>query len=353
MTKFRKIGVLTSGGDAPGMNAALRAVTRSAIERGVGVMGIYRGYRGLIENDIRPLGYRDMSGILHEGGTILYSDRCQEFRALEGQKRAAEICRANDIDGVVVIGGDGTFRGGVDLTAQGIPTIGIPATIDNDIASTDFTIGFDTAVNTSIEMVDRLRDTCESLARSNVVEVMGRDAGDIALHVGIAVGAIGIAIKEIPFDEEALLKKIINAKNSGKRNYIIIVSEGLGNYSEHLAEIIPEKTGVDTRFARLAHVVRGGRPTARDRMLATRMGDKAVECLLNGESNVVMCERNGEIIPMDITYALKLDRMYKKKLKEGELNGYSLRDIEEMRAICAEKTARLRELYDMAERMSK
>ena len=353
MTKFRKIGVLTSGGDAPGMNAALRAVTRSAIERGVGVMGIYRGYRGLIEDDIRPLGYRDMSGILHEGGTMLYSDRCQEFRTLEGQKRAAEICRANDIDGVVVIGGDGTFRGGVDLTAQGIPTIGIPATIDNDIASTDFTIGFDTAVNTSIEMVDRLRDTCESLARSNVVEVMGRDAGDIALHVGIAVGAIGIVIKEIPFDEEALLKKIINAKNSGKRNYIVIVSEGLGNYSEHLAEIIPEKTGVDTRFARLAHVVRGGRPTARDRMLATRMGDKAVECLLNGESNVVMCERNGEIIPMDITYALKLDRMYKKKLKEGELNGYSLRDIEEMRAICAEKTARLRELYDMAERMSK
>ncbi len=353
MQKFRKIGVLTSGGDSPGMNAAVRAVVRSAIAQGVEVMGIYKGYRGLIDNDMKKLGYRDVSGILHDGGTCLYSDRCHRFRFLEGQQEAAETCRRNEIDGVVVIGGDGTFRGGVDLTAQGIPTIGIPATIDNDITSTDYTIGFDTAVNTSLSMVDRLRDTCESLARANVVEVMGRDAGDIALEVGISVGAIGIAIKEVPFDEEGLIKKIKSGRDSGKRNYIVIVSEGLGDYSERLAKLIPEETGVETRFARLAHVVRGGSPTLRDRMLATRMGYKAVECLLNGESNLVMCERNGRIEPMDITYALKLDRMYKGKLTEGELRPYSLADITEMKEICDAKRRYMLDTYRMADILSR
>ncbi len=353
MAKFRKIGVLTSGGDAPGMNAAVRAVTRSAIERGVEVVGIYKGYRGLIDNEMKKFSYRDVSGILSEGGTALYSDRCHRFRYLEGQQAAAQTCRENGIDGVIVIGGDGTFRGGVDLTAQGIPTIGIPATIDNDITSTDYTIGFDTAVNTSLSMIDRLRDTCESLARANVVEVMGRDAGYIALEVGIACGAIGIAIKEIPFNEDELIEKILAGQKSGKRHYIILVSEGLGDYSERLAKIIPEKTGVETRFARLAHVVRGGSPTLRDRMLATRMGDKAVECLLSGESNLVMCESNGTIEPMDIRYALKLDNMYKNKLKEGDLNGYSLADITEMRRITAEKHAYIQNLYEMADRLSK
>ena len=353
MQKFRKIGVLTSGGDAPGMNAAVRAVVRSAIVQGVEVVGIYKGYRGLIDNIMKPLSYRDVSGILHEGGTFLYSDRCQRFRTLEGQQEAAAICRKEGIDGVVVIGGDGTFRGGVDLTAQGIPTIGIPATIDNDITSTDYTIGFDTAVNTSLSMVDRLRDTCESLARANVVEVMGRDAGDIALEVGISIGAIGIAIKEIPFDEQALIDKIKQGRDSGKRNYIVIVAEGLVGYSERLAKLIPEETGVETRFARLAHVVRGGSPTLRDRMLATRMGDKAVECLLQGESNLVMCEKNGTIEPMDITYALKLDKMYKNKLGEGELRSYSIADITEMRALCAEKRRELVGMYEMADRLSK
>ena len=353
MKKFRKIGVLTSGGDAPGMNAAVRAVVRSAIVQGVEVVGIYKGYRGLIDNDMKTLSYRDVSGILHDGGTFLYSDRCHRFRSLEGQQEAAETCRRNEIDGVVVIGGDGTFRGGVDLTAQGIPTIGIPATIDNDITSTDYTIGFDTAVNTSLSMVDRLRDTCESLARANVVEVMGRDAGDIALEVGISVGAIGIAIKEIPFDEAALIEKIKKGRDSGKRNYIVIVAEGLAGYSERLAKLIPEETGVETRFARLAHVVRGGSPTLRDRMLATRMGNKAVECLLQGESNLVMCERNGTIEPMDINYALKLDKMYKKKLGEGELRSYSLADIAEMRADCDAKQRHINDLYAMADRLSK
>lgn len=353
MATFKRIGVLTSGGDSPGMNAAVRAVTRSAIERGVEVVGIYKGYRGLIDNEMKKFSYRDVSSILSEGGTALYSDRCHRFRYLEGQQAAAKTCRENGIDGVIVIGGDGTFRGGVDLTAQGIPTIGIPATIDNDITSTDYTIGFDTAVNTSLSMIDRLRDTCESLARANVVEVMGRDAGYIALEVGIACGAIGIAIKEIPFNEAELIEKIIKGQKSGKRHYIVIVSEGLGDYSERLAKLIPEKTGVETRFARLAHVVRGGSPTLRDRMLATRMGDKAVECLLAGESNLVMCEANGKIEPMDIGYALKLDNMYKGKLKEGDLKGYSLADITEMRRITDEKRAYIKNLYEMADRLSK
>lgn len=353
MSEFKRIGVLTSGGDSPGMNAAVRAVVRSAIERGVEVYGIYKGYRGLIDNEMKKFSYRDVSGCLEKGGTILYSDRCHRFRSLEGQQQAAKTCRDNGIDGVVVIGGDGTFRGGVDLTAQGINTIGIPGTIDNDITSTDYTIGFDTAVNTSISMVDRLRDTCESHARANVVEVMGRDASDIALEVGISCGAIAIAIKEIDFDEEAFINKIADGVKDGKRHFIVIVSEGLGDYSEKLAKLIPEKTGVETRFARLAHVVRGGAPTLRDRMLATRMGDKAVQCLLEGEANLVMCERNGEITPMDITYALKLDRMYKGKLTEGELRGYSLADISEMRHMCHEKREAIKYKYDLADRLSK
>lgn len=353
MATFKKIGVLTSGGDAPGMNAAVRAVTRSAIERGVEVVGIYKGYRGLIDNEMKTFSYRDVSGILNEGGTILYSDRCHRFRSLEGQQAAAETCRENGIDGVIVIGGDGTFRGGVDLTAQGIPTIGIPATIDNDITSTDYTIGFDTASNTCLSMIDRLRDTCESHARANVVEVMGRDAGYIALEVGISVGAIGIAIKEIPFDEAELIEKIQRGRAGGKRHYIVVVAEGLGDYAERLSKLIPEATGVETRFARLGHVLRGGSPTLRDRMLATRMADKAVECLLAGDSNLVMCESNGSIEPMDITYALRLDQMYKGKLKEGDLKPYSLADITEMQHICAEKRAYLQNLYDVANRLSK
>ncbi len=353
MSEFKRIGVLTSGGDAPGMNAAVRAVTRSAIERGVEVVGIYKGYRGLIDNEMKKFSYRDVSGILNHGGTVLYSDRCHRFRSIEGQQAAAKTCRENNIDGVIVIGGDGTFRGGVDLTAQGIPTVGIPATIDNDITSTDYTIGFDTASNTCLSMIDRLRDTCESHARANVVEVMGRDAGYIALEVGIAVGAIGIAIKEIPFNESELIEKIVKGREDGKRHYIVVVAEGLGEYAEHLSKIIPLETGVETRFSRLGHVIRGGSPTLRDRMLATRMGDKAVECLLNGDSNLVMCERNGTIEPMDITYALRLDQMYKGKLKDADLKRYSLADINEMHNLCMEKRYYLQNIYDMANRLSK
>ena len=220
MKTFRRIGVLTSGGDAPGMNAAVRAVCRTALTRGVEVMGIYRGYSGLIDGDIKPLNIRDVSNIINKGGTVLYSDRCPEFKTEEGMAKAIATCEKLCIDGVVAIGGDGTFRGATDLTAHGIPCVGIPATIDNDISSTDNSIGYDTAMNTVIELIDKLRDTCESHARCNVVEVMGRDCGQIALRAGIAAGAMAVAVPEVPFDEASVIERIKLAKKKAKRGKI-------------------------------------------------------------------------------------------------------------------------------------
>lgn len=353
METFRRIGVLTSGGDSPGMNAAIRAVTRAAIDRGVEVMGVYRGYSGLIDGDIKPLGLRDVSNIINRGGTMLYSDRCPEFKTEEGMQKAIATCRSMQIDGIVAIGGDGTFRGATDLTARGIPCIGLPGTIDNDITSTDATIGFDTAMNTVVEMVDRLRDTCESHARCNVVEVMGRDAGDIAIQTGIATGATGVAIPEIPFDVDALIAKIKRDRLAGKRNFIVIVSEGVGpDFSQKLAETIQADTGVETKFARLAHVVRGGTPTLRDRLMASRMGELAVDSLFAGKSNLVICEYKGEIVATDINFALILDRMYKGKLKPGDLDAYSEEQIAEMKERCARKAATIRSLYETNGRLS-
>ena len=353
MKTFRRIGVLTSGGDAPGMNAAIRAVTRAALARGVEVMGIYRGYSGLISGDIKPLGLRDVSNLINHGGTFLYSDRCPEFKTEEGMQRAIDTCHEFQIDGIVALGGDGTFRGATDLTARGIPCIGIPCTIDNDITSTDTTIGFDTAMNTVLEMVDRLRDTCESHARCNVVEVMGRDAGDIALRTGIASGATGVAIPEIPFDADALIAKIKQSREVGKRNFIVIVSEGLGKeFAPDLAKRIEAETGVETKFARLAHVVRGGNPNLRDRLLASRMGEFAVDQLLMGKSNLVICEYKGDLVATDISYALILDRMYKKKLKPGDLDPFTPEQIAEMEARCARTAASVADLYDISNTLS-
>jgi len=242
MKQFRKIGILTSGGDAPGMNAAVRAATRLALSRGVEVVAIYRGYSGLIECDVKELGVRDVSNIINKGGTVLYSDRCPEFKTPEGMAAALETCKKLGIDGVICIGGDGTFRGATDLTAHGIPCIGIPATIDNDIASTDNTIGFDTAMNTVIDIIDKLRDTCESHARCNVVEVMGRGAGDIALQTSIAAGASAVVIPEFPYSDESIIKRIKKGKAAGKRNFIVIVSEGVGSeYAPALAKKIAEQ----------------------------------------------------------------------------------------------------------------
>ena len=295
MVKFRKIGVLTSGGDAPGMNASIRAITRTAIDKGVEVVGIIGGYSGLIKGDLIPLTPRSVSNVITRGGTMLYSDRCPEFKTEEGIAKAIQTCRDNEIDAIVAIGGDGTFRGATDLTRHGIPTIGIPGTIDNDITATDYTVGYDTAMNTVLALIDDLRDTCESHSRCNVVEVMGRDCGCIALNSGIAAGAVAIAIPEVPFDTEAAIEKIKSVKADGKRGMIVVVSEGVKTadgqpLGEFLTKKIEADTGIETRFARFAHIVRGGSPTLRDRLTSTLMGAVAVEQLLEGKSDLVICE---------------------------------------------------------------
>ena len=354
MKEFKRIGVLTSGGDAPGMNAAVRAVVRTALSHGVEVMGIYRGYSGLIDGDVHKLEFRDVSNIINKGGTILYSDRCPEFKTAEGMARAVATCHEFGIDGIVAIGGDGTFRGATDLTAHGVPCIGIPATIDNDITSTDNTIGFDTAMNTVVELVDKLRDTCESHARCNVVEVMGRNAGDIAISTGIASGATAIVVPEFRHDEDSIIAQIKDSKAMGKRNFIVLVSEGVGSeYGPALTKRIQEETGVESKFARPAHIVRGGSPTLKDRVLASTMGAIAVEELLKGHSNLVMCEKMGKIIPVDINYALILDRMYKNKLKDGDLDRFTEEDIASMKAEIKNKQASLARLYGISKTINR
>ncbi len=353
MTKFKRIGVLTSGGDAPGMNAAIRAITRKALEQGVEVMGIIGGYSGLINENIIPLTTRSVANIINRGGTMLYSDRCVEFKTEEGMAKAIATCKKYDIDAIVAIGGDGTFRGATDLTLRGVPTIGVTGTIDNDITATDYTVGFDTAMNTVLDAVDKLRDTCESHARCNVVEVMGRNCGQIALMSGIALGAIVICIPEVPFDEKLALEKIKSAKKAGKRGFVVLVSEGCFTedgkpYGEVLRAKIEEETGIESKFVRLAHIVRGGAPTLRDRLTATKMGVAAVELLLEGKSNRVVIEDDGKITDLDIVFALTTDSMYKNKLKDGALDKFSKEDIAAMKAICDKRKAEIDELYKIA-----
>ena len=357
MEKIRKIGVLTSGGDAPGMNAAIRAITDKALEQGVEVVGVIGGYRGLIDDKTITLTSDFVSGIVGLGGTRLYSDRCNEFKTEEGMQKAIATCKKNNIDALVAIGGDGTFRGATDMSLRGIPTIGVTGTIDNDITATDYTVGFDTAMNTVLEAVDKFKDTCESHARCNVIEVMGRDCGQIALMTAIASGAIAVAIPEMPFDEKEALERIKTARANGKRGMVVIVSEGVfytdenGNkipYGEYFKKKCEEETGVETKFARLAHMVRGGHPTLRDRLTASRMGVKAVELLLEGKSNLVVIEEDGKYVPMDIVFALTTDRMYKKKLKEGDLDKYNHEEIYAMEEICRKRTAEIERLYYVA-----
>ncbi len=353
MKNIKRIGVLTSGGDAPGMNAAVRAVVRTALTRGVEVMGIHRGYSGLIDCDIQPMQMRDVSNIINKGGTILYSDRCPEFKQKEVRAKAIENCKKLGIEGIVCIGGDGTFQGATKLTEEGIPCIGIPATIDNDITSTDNTIGFDSAMNTVIELVDKLRDTCESHARCNVVEVMGRGAGDIALNTAIALGASAVVVPEFPHDDNNICKRIKKAKELGKRSFIVIVSEGVGSeYAEALAKKIQADTGVETKFARLAHIVRGGHPTLRDRILSSKMGVYAVEELLRGGSNKVICERNGDICAVSIKYSHVIDGMYKERLEEGDLDGFTPEEIERMKIEIEEKKHELLSLYTVQNKIN-
>lgn len=300
------IGVLTSGGDAPGMNAAVRAVVRTAIDMGIKCYGIRRGYNGLIEGDIVEMTLRDVSDIIHRGGTVLYTARSPMFKTEEGMKLAIDNCKKFGISGIVVIGGDGSYRGARDLSMRGIPCVGLPGTIDNDISSTDYTIGFDTAMNTAMEMVDKLRDTTQSHERCSVVEVMGRRAGWIALESGIAVGATAILVPEVPFNlDRDVIAKIQKTQQSGKKHFIIIVAEGVGEVQK-LADEIEEKTGIESRATVLGHVQRGGSPTVRDREMASCMGYYAVELLSRSIGNRVVSYRNGKILDYDIYEALNM-----------------------------------------------
>ena len=309
------IGVLTSGGDAPGMNAAVRAVVRTAIAMGMKVKGIRHGYNGLIEGDIIDLDVRSVSDIIHRGGTVLYTARSPRFKTEEGMKEAIDNCKKHGIEGIVVIGGDGSYRGARDLSLRGIPCVGVPGTIDNDISSTEYTIGFDTAMNTAMEMVDRLRDTSQSHDRCSVVEVMGRHAGYLALQTGIAVGATAVLVPEIEFNIENVIKKIKETQKTGKKHFIIVVAEGVGGV-EKIAKQIEEGTGVESRATVLGHVQRGGNPTIRDRVMATEMGYAAVKLLNEGVGNRVIGWRKGEIVNYDIYEALNMKKPFDDEMYE-------------------------------------
>ncbi|MBO4692964.1 MAG: 6-phosphofructokinase [Clostridia bacterium] len=306
---MKTIGVLTSGGDAPGMNAAIRAVVRTAVSLGMNVKGIKSGYSGLIHDEVVDLDARSVSDIISRGGTMLYTARSKRFMTEEGVLEAVDTCKKHSIEGVVVIGGDGSFRGARDLSNHGIPCVGVPGTIDNDIASTEYTIGFDTAMNTAVDMIDKIRDTAQSHHRCSVIEVMGRHAGYIALQVGIATGATGILVPEIPVDLDMLVKKIDNVKKTGKKHFIIVVAEGVGGV-EKIARYIQENTGIDSRATILGHVQRGGSPTVRDRVRATQMGNAAVHLLYKGIGNRVVAYKRGEIVDFDIFEALNMTKTF-------------------------------------------
>ncbi|MCL2018256.1 MAG: 6-phosphofructokinase [Oscillospiraceae bacterium] len=310
---MKKIGILTSGGDAPGMNAAIRAVTRTALKNGMTVMGVRRGYNGLINGDMVALEIRSVSDIIQRGGTILYTARCDEFRFEEGLQKAKATCIREGIEGLVVIGGDGSFRGAGDLSARGIPCIALPGTIDNDIAMTDYTIGYDTAMNTAMALIDKLRDTTQSHDRCSVVEVMGRHAGHIAVNTGIACGATHIIAEEVPFTVDDVIERIQSTQTTGKHHFIIVVSEGIGN-SQEIAKKIEQATGVESRATILGHVQRGGAPTVRDRVVASHMGHYAVELLVNGYSNRVVGMRNGNMVDFDIKEALAMKKSFENDL---------------------------------------
>lgn len=310
---IKKIGVLTSGGDAPGMNAAVRAVTRAAIRKGMQVYGIRRGYNGLINGDVFEMNERSVSDIIQRGGTMLYTARCPEFRTEEGVEKARAKCEELGLEGIVVIGGDGSFRGAADLSAKGILCVGLPGTIDNDIACTEYTIGYDTAMNTVVEMVDKLRDTTQSHDRCSVVEVMGRGAGYIALNAGIACGATYVITSEIPYDLDQVAKKMLESRKTGKQHFIIVVSEGVG-HSEEIARTLQEKTGIEARTTILGHVQRGGAPTVRDRVVASQMAYYAVELLSQGIGNRVVGMQNSKIVDFDIQEALSMKKPFEEEL---------------------------------------
>ena len=316
MGDIKTIGVLTSGGDAPGMNPAIRAVVRAAIFNGFNVKGIRHGYNGLINDEIIDMDAKSVADTIHKGGTILQTARCLEFITEEGQKKAADVCRKHGIDGMVVIGGDGSFKGAQKLSNLGINTIGVPATIDLDIACTDYTIGFDTAINTAMEAIDKIRDTSTSHERCSIIEVMGRNAGHIALWCGIANGAEDILLQgKYDFDEEKIINSIIENKKKGKKHHIIINAEGVG-HSSSMAKRIEAATGIETRATILGHMQRGGSPSCKDRVFASMMGAMAVELLADGKSNRVIAYKNGDFIDYDIDEALAMHKDVDEKMFE-------------------------------------
>ncbi|MBU5461746.1 6-phosphofructokinase [Lachnoclostridium sp. MSJ-17] len=314
MSQQKAIAVLTSGGDAPGMNAAFRAVVRSGINMGMKVYGVYRGFNGLLNQDVEEMNLRSVSEIIGNGGTKLYTARSEEFKTPEAQQRAAEFCRSLGISGVVVIGGDGSFRGARALTNAGINCIGVPGTIDNDIACSEYTVGFDTAMNTALQMVDRIRDTAQSHDRCSLVEVMGRRCGDIALQTGIATGATAILVPEVKYNiERDVITRIVNTQKTGKKHFIIVVAEGVGGVRD-LAKYIEQRLDIEARATILGHVQRGGSPTLRDRVVASQMGYKAVELLKNDIGNRVVVMREGKITDLDINEALEMKRVFDMEL---------------------------------------
>ena len=312
--KVKRIGVLTSGGDAPGMNAAVRAVVRTALTQGIECVGIRRGWNGLINSDFVRMGSASVSHIIDKGGTILYTARSKEFMTEEGRDQALATCKLLGLDGIVSIGGDGSFRGLVELAKQGISVVGVPATIDNDIVCTDYTIGYDTAANTAVEAIDRLRDTMQSHERCSVVEVMGRNAGHLALYVGLATGATAVLVPEKPVDfDRDVIDRIRQARLAGNTHFMIIVAEGAGSAIE-IGKGIHEELGLDPRVTILGHIQRGGTPSARDRVMASRMGYHAVKTLADGKTNRVICARAGQMVDIDITEGLSM----KKGLNEQQ-----------------------------------
>jgi 6-phosphofructokinase 1 len=314
MNKIKRIGVLTSGGDAPGMNAAIRSVVRSALAYKLEVIGIYRGYAGLINEELKQLDHRSVSNIINRGGTILKTARCEEFLTEEGQRRATQVLKKNKIDSLVLIGGDGTYRGGIALSKQwGIPCIGVPGTIDNDLNGTDATIGSDTAVNTALEAIDKIRDTATSMERIFVLEVMGRESGFIALQVGVAAGVEDCLIPEKDFDLDRMCHEIVEGNIRGKVSWIIVVAEGKAR-AEDVARQITNITSLETRVVVLGHIQRGGAPTARDRILASRFGAEAVELLLRGESAKAVGIISDDVNIVDLETAVS-----KKEFKEDKL----------------------------------
>ena len=316
--QIRRIGVLTSGGDAPGMNALIRSVVRSASANDISVLGIRRGYSGLINGDIIEMGARSVDGIIRKGGTMLYTARCKEMLTEEGLQKAADTCRYLGIDGLICCGGDGTFRGAQALSRKGVPCIGVPGTIDNDIGCSDYTIGFDTACNTAIECIDKLRDTMQSHERCSVVEVMGRRAGHLALQVGCAVGATAICLPErqLDFDTE-IVERMRIGRIKGRNHHIILVAEGYGSAQE-VADQIHEATGIDTRVTILGHIQRGGSPSAMDRVMATRMGYAAVRALMEGKTNRVVVSDNNIVTDIDIEEGLAQSKDLNQCLFEAQ-----------------------------------